>query len=293
MPRHGRSTPHPRQVQPFVEQACRLAEAKYVNPAGCELDCQWNSIEPPADSRGNRRIRIYQIEITSHGPHAIDQQLDSGILQDLMCRHAAIFRRACERAEFIDMFTFNTHRLSAGREQMQCRDTADQFFCDGRRPIDKVFATVENDERWPFLQTIDQGWYDIICLYRHTECCGHGRSDERSAAESTQIDETNLAVENGAHLMGHCDRYRGLADAARPDNRHKLLLRQLHLDRGQGVASSEHPHQARRQSRPRGWFEISRRWRGQRRYRCDEAVPAPGHVGDISPARVTLIESFP
>ena len=234
-----------------------------MNPAGCEFDCQWNSIKPPADSRGNRRIRIDQFEVALHGPNAVDQQLDSGILQDVVCRQAAIFRRACERAEFIDMFTFNTHRLPAGREQMQCRDTANQFFCHSRRPVDKVFATVENDERWPFLQTIDQGWYDIICLYRHTECCGHGWCDERSAAESTQVDEMNPAVESGAHLMGNCHRYRGLADAAWTDDRHKLLLGQLHLDRGQGVSSSEHPHQARRQSGPRGWLEVPQRWRGK------------------------------
>ena len=161
------------------------------------------------------------------------------------------------------MFTFNTHRLPAGREQMQCRDTANQFFRHSRRPIDKVFATVENDKRWPFLQTIDQGWYDIICLYRNTECCGHGWRDQRSITEGTQVDEINLAVENGAHLMGNRDRYRGLADAARPNDRHKLLLGQFHLDRGQGVSSSNHPHQARRQSGPRGWLDIPRHRRGK------------------------------
>src|ERR1700710_1985663 len=103
----------------------------------------------------------------------------------------------------------------------------------------------------------------------------------------------NLAVENGAHLMGHRDRYRGLADAARPDDGHKLLFVQLHLDRGQGVSSSEHPHQAPGQSGPRGWLKISRRLRGKRRYRYDKAIPPPGHVRDISPARVALVESLP
>jgi hypothetical protein len=76
---------------------------------------------------------------------------------------------ARERAEFMDMFTFNTHRLPAGREQMQYPGTANQFCCNSRRSINKVFATVENEERWPFPQTIDQGRYDIACLYRQTE----------------------------------------------------------------------------------------------------------------------------
>ena len=103
----------------------------------------------------------------------------------------------------------------------------------------------------------------------------------------------NMAVESGAHLVGNCHRYRGLADAAGPDDRHKPLLGQLHPDRSQRVRSSEHPHQARGKSGPRGWFEITRRWRGKRRYRYYEAVAPPGHVRDISPTRITLIERLP
>ena len=131
--------------------------------------------------RGNRRIRIGQLEVTSHGPHAVDQQLNSGILQDVVCRQAAIFRRACERAEFIDMFTFNTHRLPAGREQMQCRDTANQFFCDSRRSIDKVFATVENDERWPSCKrSIKAGTTLFVCTDTPSAAATAGATSEAS-----------------------------------------------------------------------------------------------------------------
>src|SRR5882757_663781 len=179
------------------------------------------------------------------------------------------------------MFAFNTHRLPAGCEQMQCGDTANQFFCQSRCRIDKVFATVENDEGWFFLQTIDQDWNDVVCSYRHAECGRNGWRNERSAAESTQVDEVRLAIESGAHLVRDCNRYRGLADTTRTDDRHKLLLGELHLDFGQRVATSEHPHQARGQSGLRRWIEISRHLRGERRYRHDEAVPPPGHVRDI------------
>src|SRR5438876_357547 len=101
----------------------------------------------------------------------------------------------------------------------------------------------------------------------------------------------NLTVEDCANFMSHCDRDGGLADAARPHDRHELLLGQFHLDGGHGVSSSKHPHQARWQSPPRGRFEILR-LQGTCSHRYDKAVPAPGHVRDISPARVTLIESL-
>src|SRR5260370_20006320 len=139
---------------------------------------------------------------------------------------------------------------------MQWRYMAKQFFCQSRGRIDKVFAAVENDERWFLLQTIDHDWNDVVRSYRHAERCSHGRRNERSATKSTQVDEVSLAIEGGAHLVGNCHRYRGLAKTARTDDRDKPLLGQLHLDLGQRVAASEHPHQAHGQPDPRGWLEI-------------------------------------
>ena len=58
----------------------------------------------------------------------------------------------------------------------------------------------------------------------------------------------NLIVEDPAHFMGDGNRQCRLADAARPDDRNELLIGQLQLDRGQGIFSSKHAYQARRQS---------------------------------------------
>src|SRR3984957_8030318 len=114
------------------------------------------------------------------------------------------------------MFAFDPHRLTAGREQIQCRNLAYQLFRDRGRPINKLFATIENDERWPFLQTVNQGRHDVICLYRYTESGRYGRRNERGVTESAQVYEVNLTVKDSAHFMGNGHRHCSLADAARP-----------------------------------------------------------------------------
>jgi len=87
-----------------------------------------------------------------------------------------------------------------------------------------------------FLQPIDQGWYDIIvCTDTPSTAATAGATSEGRRPRALRSTKMSLAVESGAHLMGNCHRYRGLADAARPDDRHKPLLNQFHLDRGQGV----------------------------------------------------------
>src|ERR1700739_3014506 len=101
----------------------------------------------------------------------------------------------------------------------------------------------------------------------------------------------DLTVEDCTHFMRNCDRDRGLADAARPHDRHELLLGQLQLDGAHRISSSKHPHQARRHSPPRGRFEIFR-LQGTRGHRYDKAVPPPRYVRYISPAGITLIESL-
>ena len=63
MPCHGGSRPAHDKFKSIIEHACGLAKAEDVHPAGREFDRQRNSIEPPANSGGNRRIRIGQLEM--------------------------------------------------------------------------------------------------------------------------------------------------------------------------------------------------------------------------------------
>jgi hypothetical protein len=183
-------------------------------------------------------------------------------LQGVVCRQAVIFRRACKRAELIDMFTFSTHRLPAGRELMQRRKW--RISSSATADAASIGCSQQSRMMSAGFSCNDRSRLARHCLFVPIRRVLRPRLARRAnRRESTQVDEIDLAVESGAHLMSNCHRYGGLANATRPDDRHEVLLGKLHLDRGERLSSSEQPHQARRQSRPRGWFEIPRRWRGK------------------------------
>ena len=169
MPCRRGPTPCPCQIQVVVKQACSLAKTINVDPAGREFDRQGDTVQAPADSGRNRRISVDQLELTSHGPHALDQQLNGWIFKRTRCRYPLIVRRTRKRGELVDILTFDTQRFPAGREYMQCWHTAKQLFRESGSSIDQMFATVEDEQRRSFQQMIDQGRHNIVCLYRQSE----------------------------------------------------------------------------------------------------------------------------
>ena len=86
MPCRGGPTPCPCQIQVVIKQACSLAKAINVDPASREFDRQGDTIQTPTDAGRNRRISIDQLKLSSHGPHALDQQLklDPGAAEDAL-----------------------------------------------------------------------------------------------------------------------------------------------------------------------------------------------------------------
>ncbi len=96
--------------------------------------------------------------------------------------------------------------------QMSGRGTNVSFFRHIRRFIDKVFATVENDERWLSPATDRSGPGTTLSVCTETPSAARPLLEhERRAAERTQVDKIDLAIESGAHLMCDRHRYRGLA----------------------------------------------------------------------------------
>ena len=152
-----------------VKQACSLAKTINVDPAGREFDRQGDTIQAPAYAGCNRRIGIDELKLTSHGPHALDQQLNGWIFKRTRCRYLLIDRGTCKNGELVDILAFDTQRFPAGREQMQCWHAAKQLFCESGNSIDDMFATVEDEQRRSLQQMIDQGGHNIVCLYRQSE----------------------------------------------------------------------------------------------------------------------------
>ena len=119
MPRHGRSTPSPRQIQVTVQQACGLAEAINIHPACREFDCQGNTVQPPANSGGNRRVDIARSKCRCRAWTRSTNNWTAGYSRASDAQDSLIFRRASKRGEFVHVFPLDPQCLPAGREQVQ------------------------------------------------------------------------------------------------------------------------------------------------------------------------------
>ena len=104
--------------------------------------------------------------MSSHGPHALDQQLNGWIFKRPRRRYPLIIRRTCKRGELVDILAFDTQRFPAGREDVQGWHTTKQLFRESGSSVDQMFATVEDEQRRSFQQMIDQGRHNIVGFYR-------------------------------------------------------------------------------------------------------------------------------
>ena len=91
--------------------------------------------------------------------------------------------------------------------------------------------------------------------------------------------------------MGDRNRNCRLPDATGADDRNKLLLGKLRLNSCNGLFAANHALQTGGQTCSPGRLKFAC-LQGRRRYRNDEAVPAPRHVGDIPPAGVALSQGL-
>ena len=122
-----------------------------------------------------------------------------------------IVRRTCKRAEFVDMSHLR-HAALPGWSR------ADAMLAHGKTASSaQSGCSIDQDVRnsrgrcsvGSFLQTIDQGWHDIVCLYRQCRVmlATAGATSEASPRALRSTKRIRL-VEDGAHLMGNCHRNR-------------------------------------------------------------------------------------
>src|SRR3984957_846525 len=169
MPRHRRPASLPRQIQVAIQQTRGLVEPINASPTRRQVNGQSNTVQLPADSSGNRRLHIAQIELPLQGSDAVDQQLNGGIFQSIRGQDRLILRRACKRGEFVDVFSLDAQCLATGRKQVQCGYMAEELFCKGGSAINEMFAAVEYKELGSSSQPVDQKRKDVSRLYRKAE----------------------------------------------------------------------------------------------------------------------------
>jgi hypothetical protein len=71
---HSAALPAGKYPETLIKPGCELDGSKRRHPGGCELDRQWDPIEPPRDLCDSVSVRRVEFEIRLHALGALDEQ---------------------------------------------------------------------------------------------------------------------------------------------------------------------------------------------------------------------------
>ncbi|MEI9887629.1 MAG: hypothetical protein WDN08_14235 [Rhizomicrobium sp.] len=155
-----------------------------------------------------------------------------------------------------------------------------------------MFGIVEHEQHAFEAQMGDQDRKEILGLDRQAQC-GDDRADQKPRiAEGRQLDKAHGAAKLLQKIVRDGQRHRGLAHAARTDDRDEPLGDHFAANLANRFVAADHPHRARRQRIGGIERSFGRRRRVGRdpRGRRDEAIAPAGHGRQIAGARLAGVE---
>ncbi len=163
-----------------------------------------------------------------------------------------------------------------------------------------MLAAVEHQQKSTALDCVGDLLDGIGRPHRQAQRRRHGPRGQISVSQRRQIDEGYFAILRRDHLLRHGQGDRGLAHAARADDRQQALLGQQGRQfADQGVAADDLADGRGKTAdrRPFGQSRLGDARRlsgdGDHRHGRDEAVAAPGHVGDQANVADAVAQGLP
>ena len=80
-------------MEALIESAANLVQGEHVDASGGELDCESNSIEPPADVTNDAGVPVGQHEPGIYCSRAFDKQRDRSETERCLGRAQRAYRR--------------------------------------------------------------------------------------------------------------------------------------------------------------------------------------------------------
>ena len=235
-------------VDALTEPGHDLVEAHRSEAGGGELDRQRHAVESTADLPDHVQVVV----VDGHAGV-------SGSLTEQLHRPARgvdhARQRQGERRQRDDRLVVQRQRRTTRRHDHQPRTGPQHGVDGGRRRVGHMLTVVHDDD---VTGELGRAEHDLEC--REPEVCSDRPCDSLASIHPAEVDESTLgwaAVERGACGASQ----RGLADAARPDDRHQAPprpdpgddLRQLAL-----AADRLHPGELTGGARRRGGSEGAR-----------------------------------
>ena len=167
-----------------------------------------------------------------------------------------IVRRTGKRIQPVDVLAFDLKSLAARRQDVDLRRGREDACRQSCHRLDEMLAGIEDQENPLVAQIGDQAGRCIVGLNRQPQHGGHGRGHQVGIAQHAEIDEEHGAGEGLDQVMSDRHRNRGLADAARADDRDEARSGQLGRQPENVVVAPDH-------ARSGGWAG----WRAEKRRR--------------------------
>ena len=134
------------QAETLVQEVECCLDAISPHASTDELERKRDPVEPGANVRHQRRIRIIQLEATAAGSCALHQEFHRRKRLYVARFQVGVGHRALQWRQPARVLAFDPQSLAAGRQNVNRRSIEEDALGQGRCHIDQVLAVVEHQE---------------------------------------------------------------------------------------------------------------------------------------------------
>src|SRR5260221_9777593 len=124
----------------------KIVEPERIETTSGEFDCQWNTVQSPANSHDcGRGMLGYDKRIVS-GSRPLDEKIGCSKVSNVLFGDLIVLGGQHERTQSMYAFAFGSQRFTARCKYSNVRAGAQYCLSCHRGCLQKMLATIENDE---------------------------------------------------------------------------------------------------------------------------------------------------
>ena len=215
MPRQGRATALPEQLEAAIEESGRSLQAVGADAARGELEGQRDAVDLAADVGDGPCFGVAEHRAVTAGRDALDEELGGRIVEQLPGADGQPFRRRIERAQRIDVLALGAQRFAAGRQDADLRRFPDDGLRQRRQQVDDMLAAVEDQQHLAIVEMVDDAGREVVRLHHQSQRRSRYFGDVVVRAAQSEVEKAHAVAESLGLLVRGGESDGRLADAAR------------------------------------------------------------------------------
>ena len=275
LPRRRRATPGAEEPETVIEPVGHRGGTERAEPAGGELEREWQAVEPEADTRDIGRVLLVERESRCCRRRALDEQPHRLVVEEIGRREVLLGVGDREGRHAEHDLAADAERLAARREHGQSRrGTEDRVDERGARP-EQVLAVVQDEQQRARREVLEHRVDDVLSrqrprVERRRDSVGH----ELRIGDGRELDERRASLVRRLGAARELQREPRLAGAAGPRERQQARVPEQRAQLAElAPAADERARIGRQRSRPVTGVERGELV-GELRTKVRELVPA-------------------